>query len=81
MLVVLNIVTAMFAIASAFCWFRSAVAPNTKEGFWQKLSYPIDSYLEKTSQSTWNWRAASLTALAAFCQGVVALISAFNLAA
>jgi hypothetical protein len=67
----------MFAIASAFCWFRSAVAANKKQGIGEKLAYPIDSYLEKIPASTWNWMAAVLTCFTALLQGVSELLSVF----
>lgn len=77
-MIVLNIVTALLAIASAFCWFRSAVAPSTQDGWWYKLTRPIDRWLEKTPGTTWNWLVAILTGLAALCQGAAAITSAVN---
>jgi hypothetical protein len=77
-MIALNIVTAMLAIASAFCWFRSAVAPSTQEGRWQKLTRRIDKWLESTPGTTWNWLAAILTGFAALGQGIAAIVSAFN---
>lgn len=77
-MVLLNIATAIFAIFSAFCWFRSVVKSNDQRSLWQKLSLPIDRQLEKVPPTTWNYWAAVWTALAAFSQGTVAFIAAIN---
>lgn len=77
-MLILNFVTAMFAILSAFCWYRSVVSSNDRRTVWQKLSAPLDEQLEKIAPSVWNYWAAVWTALAALCQGGAALISGFN---
>lgn len=77
-MIILNLITAMFAILSGFCWFRSVVSSNDQRTVWQKLSAPLDQQLEKVPPSTWNYWAAVWTALAAFCQGIAALVAAVN---
>lgn len=77
-MILLNIATAIFAIFSGFCWFRSVVSANDRRNVWEKLTKPIDNQLEKIPPTVWNYWAAVWTALAAFSQGIAAFVAAMS---
>lgn len=75
MLIFLNVISALFGIVSAFCWFRSAVRPNEQVSFWERISHRFDKHLEKVPGPTWNWLAAIATAVVAFLQAIITIIN------
>jgi hypothetical protein len=87
-LILLNIITGLLAIASAFCWYRSSTASVKHE---ELADEPDGGYRDGTVvqngndffatnklQSKWNKRAAGFASFAAIAQAIVAGLGAFS---
>jgi len=86
-MILLNIVTGLFAIASAFCWYRSSTASvkhselhDERDGVYRDATVVLDGndfFATTRLQSVWNVRAARFAAYAALAQAIVAGLGAF----
>lgn len=84
--ILLNIVTGLFAIASAFCWHRSSTVSvkhselhEERDGAYRDATVVVDGndfFATTKLQSAWNVRAARLAAFAALAQAFVAGLAA-----
>jgi hypothetical protein len=82
----LNIATALAAIASAFCWYRSSTTtvphPHAnKDGVYHDGTISLDGndlFATSRAQGLWNKRAAKTASLAALLQAFVAGLSAWS---
>lgn len=87
-LVLLNILTALLAIASAFCWYRSSILTvkykervNVPNGGYRDGTFVQDGndfFATNKVQSKWNKRAAGYASSAAMAQAIVAILGAFS---
>lgn len=86
-LILLNIVTGLFAIASAYCWYRSCTVTvphkelhDAPDGGYRDSTIVVDGndfFATAKEQSVWNKRAAALASFAALVQAIVAGLGAF----
>ena len=86
-LIFLNILTALIAIVSAYCWYKSSIVAvkhenlsNAPDGAYRDATVVTDGndfFATFKLQSVWNKRAATAAAFAALAQGAVAGLGVF----